>query len=82
MLPHAALVATLAAAAPTDTVRALLVDTDPAPFLRSAVGILLAGGSVVLLHPDVTAELDHDEARRARLVATEQVTLDVPRPTV
>jgi len=78
VLTHDALVSTLAAAAPADPVRALLTSTDLLQYLRSAVGILLSGGSVVLLHPDVAAELDIDGDRRGRLVATEQVTLDAP----
>lgn len=78
VVTHAALVATLEATAPSGPVRALLTDADPDRFLRSAVGVLLAGGSVVLLHPEVAAELALDDARRARLVATEQVTLDGP----
>jgi uncharacterized protein (TIGR03089 family) len=81
VVPHAALIRALEDSAPTSPERALLVDGDAATFLRSCVGILLAGGSVVLLHPDVAEELALDEPRRARLLATEQVTLDARADT-
>jgi uncharacterized protein (TIGR03089 family) len=77
VLTHDALLTGLAVGAPERPERALLVAADLATFLRTAVGVLLAGGSVVALHPEVADELARDDARRARLVATEQVTLDL-----
>ena len=76
VLTHGELTAGLAAGAPERPERVLLVADDRATFLHSAVGVLLAGGSVVVLHPEVADELRRDDARRTRLVTTEQVTLD------
>jgi uncharacterized protein (TIGR03089 family) len=58
----------------------VLVPTGPdrdaavAVMLRTVLGVLAGGGSVVLLAASVAAELEADPARRERLVSTERVT--------
>ena len=77
---HDGLVGALTEAVPTTPERVLLPAGDLASFLRAGVGTLLAGGSVVVLHGDVADELARDDARRARLLSTEQVTTELPHP--
>ncbi|WP_298460411.1 TIGR03089 family protein [uncultured Cellulomonas sp.] len=62
--------------APGDRVL-LAADPDRATvprWLRTALGVLLGGGSLVLVGPALAVELATDPARRDRLVATERVT--------
>jgi uncharacterized protein (TIGR03089 family) len=49
-------------------------DADVAALLRTVLGVLAGGGSVVVLAPSVAADLDADTARRERLVSSERVT--------
>ncbi|WP_421734374.1 TIGR03089 family protein [Cellulomonas sp.] len=77
VIAHADLVPTLLATAPPAPQRVLMSHDDTGAFLRTAVGVLLTGGSVVLLDPGVATELAADAARRDRLVAAEQVTLEL-----
>jgi uncharacterized protein (TIGR03089 family) len=74
-LPHAALLAAAADAAPVpDGSRTLLTvgddRTTTAPTLLTVLGVLAEGGSVVLLRP----EPGEDAARVERVVTTERVT--------
>jgi uncharacterized protein (TIGR03089 family) len=74
-LPHAALLAAAADAAPVpDGSRTLLTvgddRTTTAPTLLAVLGVLAEGGSVVLLRP----EPGEDAARVERVVTTERVT--------
>lgn len=77
VVTHADLVPALAKDGPPAPQRVLMAHADTVDFLRASVGVLLSGGSVVLLHPGVAAELATDDERRARLLSTEQVTLEV-----
>jgi uncharacterized membrane protein YidH (DUF202 family) len=49
---------------------------DVAAFLRTAIGVLAAGGSLVTIGPDLADELAADPDRRTAILATERVTAE------
>jgi uncharacterized protein (TIGR03089 family) len=72
---HAELLAWAVSAGITPSARILLDGRgDRAHTLKQIIGAWAVGGSVVLLGPTSSAELVHDDARRARLVAQERIT--------